>query len=70
MDDDLDLSHVCDTQPFCLCAGEGSEECCCRPVDQNALQTTCSVCGAKQVAIDFETGEPLKPGDHSSFKYA
>lgn len=59
---DVDLHHICDTAPHCLCAGDGEnpwDECCCIRQDDFRLTTTCQHCGEPMYAIHFDTGERL-----------
>lgn len=63
---DDNTQRICETQPYCLCAGEpipGDEEkhameCCCVAGYSNDC---CPVCGADLILIDWETGEPWQP---------
>lgn len=64
---ETEYSYVCTTEPECLCADEGSDECGCMPDDRERLATTCHNCDAPMHAIDFETGEDLPEGATSSF---
>lgn len=54
----VDLHHICDTAPSCLCAGHPNDddECCCQRAVDYLTTTTCLHCGEPMYAIDLDTG--------------
>ncbi len=59
--------HVCLSQPYCLCAGVGSDDCACLPDGRDVQQSRCANCGKSMAAIDIETGEILESRRASSY---
>lgn len=57
MSDPENTQLICQSEPFCLCAGDVNEwdECNCFA----GADSRCVSCDAEMIRIDFETGEPV-----------
>jgi hypothetical protein len=53
------VNHICDTPNACLCSGNDDECDCLHFTGTPNEVSRCVVCGARIIAIDFETGEKL-----------
>lgn len=55
---------ICNSQPFCLCAGVVEfnkwDECCCTGGVVGCRTDICEACGAQLVLIDIDSGEEVK----------
>lgn len=53
----VEVNHVCDSEPWCLCVGGETawDECCCTYEGF----AHCGVCGAAMRKVDVSTGEDV-----------
>lgn len=60
----MERHYICATPKGvpCRCVGRKNawDECVCDAADRRRMRTRCRSCRTTMIAIDFETGEPIK----------